>query len=1423
MAKTKKILSLALSAVISCSILPQQALAQEIQPYFNETYNKYPTNISIDDSGLSGALKNRVVSDGIHNKALLAEGNTPELKKEFGAQIKEDFVVSFDIKAVDEKISFMAGIYTDDKTKNNQITVKNNSVYISGNEKIGTLKSNVYTNIAFKYSYELNVCDIYLNRRCVMADVPVSDVKSAKGMFIKITNGAEKIYFDNVTAYPSEKLLASKNLRAYSSEETDYIDIDDYVGSYEYWNMYYMDISQENFKNVNLYPKDNQIECPRFDYTNKNRENYLKMIKTTNSDCYMDIVMRERHFRLGNPDQAYKYFVFAGDFLTTTGIKTANFPMLRDSKTYSSNADCNAAVIQGNNIVLSDGSVITDVIKPGEWFNYKLAINLKDQTVSVYVNGEECVKDSPMVCTDDSKSIDFLSLARLSLVSGNFTADLKMENCSFTAYEKPYVHGEDPKTSLYYDDAPVAEYLKDKITFHAYAKNMMKDNIKYDISDSMTYDEENDEIYVKSSLLSERLGWETGNTDDMTGIKDYVSKHPQLYLASNTNGLFIVSDEEIKTDICDKYRWFILKPYTNATLEHVTTPVALDDYVFFDRPSASQLLEMMKEKTDNLTEHPRIYADKDKFDQYRSWYKTDVTFKKWADVIIAEADVYASDETPFIDYEYQDEYRMQSKVHTKYQDRFTALGFAYQITGDTKYSDRAFKEFEMLATFPDMNPSHIIDTGCMNEAVALGYDWMYHAYTPQQRKLIEDVVLTHCIKPIASAFYGLFSAYCDANIAWYSMKATNNYNMWVIGGLIEAACAFMECDSEYLSDVAEKCIRGLEYSIKGFAPDGAWVEGPDYWQHTTRYMTAFAGTALNCFGDDFNILSYQGVSEAPDWIMSITGTQGVNNFGDAVSGEYTYDEYSFFSHYYGNKAIGSIRKYDIETRGAEPQIYDLLYYNPDITADDFKTLPKTVTTRGVESCGIRESFTDENGMFFSACGGAGWAYHSHYDTGAFVFDLNGVRWAHDLGKDNYNTGLSDYLIYRKRSEAHNTVTVNVNADSDAMLRDSFAPLTKSESNEHSAYVVYDMSSLYNEMNKFERGFYIGDDYRTLTVRDEISLNCETDVLWTMNTTADVALWDNEAMLYQDGETLHVRVECDAQDWEFVALPCKSLVQLPAGSGAQATNSEYTKLAIKIRDDGDFNITVKLNGYGEAGDKTAVDTTAIANWKLTDTAAVKTAKAERVDAVIYADGQSVEMGEEVVVKSSETMPEISVIPQAGATYEILNSAENADEKTVIKVTNAENSEYSLYSVSYSDSDAQLWDRYTVYEISDYAVSQQLQNENPAESMFDGNFLTRWTSLNEGEYVTVDLGEEKEITALAMGFWQSPKRSYNYVVSVSDDGVNFETVATGSSPLKAEGYNVYKLPATKGRYVRVTGNGNSVNVNTNILELRVLGAK
>ena len=1421
----KRITAFILFLAMTASAVPA-VYVQAATPvvYFNENFNSYVTNVTPSSPVVTGALKYRVVEDGISNKALMVEGNYPVIKNDFDFLPDGDFIVSFDIKSEKEKLSFIPAMYRADGTETTFVTVKDNAVLSSDGKNLGSLTKNGYTKISFRFNYSLDVCDVFVGKKIAISGIPAADCTTYTGLAIRITNDfGGRVYTDNFAAYKGNKLITSKNSSGFNENANDYIDFDDDTGSYEYWNTYYMNISGPKFQNVNLYPKDNVIENPRFDYKNPNRESWMHMKKTTNSDCYFDIITRDRHNRLGMSNKRYKYFVFSGTFVSENGIANAQFPMLRDSVTYGANVDAQIAMIRGKNIVLCDGTVLDNIVMPGRVFGYTIAINLHTRSFDVYIDGEERAKNVPIICSDTTKTIDVLSVARVSLTPGNNTGDLKILDCKFTGYDNPYVPGEDPKTSIYYDDTPVGEYLKDKITFHAYAGNLMVNDVKYDIDNAFLYDEATDEISVKGSVLSEKLGWNVQG-DSYISVRKYAQENG-LYCVSNKNGLFIVSQNPVNLEVSDEYQWFVTKPYESFNLYHATTAEALDDYVFFDRPKASELLEMMKSKIgDDLSAHPRIYADKNRFDELRSLYKSDATFKKWADVLIADADKYADDSTPFLEYVYQDQYRMVSVVHFKYLERFTSLGFAYQMTGNRKYSDRAFREFEKLATYPDINPSHIIDTGSMNEAVAIGYDWMYEAYTPEQRAFIEKTVVDMCIKPIASGFYGLFSAYCTANISWYGLKSTNNYNTWVIGGLLAATCAFMESDPDYLSDVAEKSIRGLEYSVKGFAPDGAWLEGPDYWEHTTKYFTAYAGSVLNCFGDDFNMLRYQGISEAPDWMMSITGIYGVNNFGDALSGEYTFEEYSFFSKYYNNTAVGSLRKYDIEVRGAEPGIYDLIYYDPAVTTSQFDSLPKVITTRGTESAGIRESFSDEKGMFFSSHGGANRGYHMHLDTGSFVFDLNGVRWAHDLGKDDYNTGLADYQMFRKRSEGHNTVTFNVSSDKDAMLSDGFAPIYDKKYNEHSAYLVYDMSNVYAETEKFNRGFYIGDNYRSLTVRDEITLNTDSDVLWSMNTMADVSVWGNEAVLYENGQALHITVDCDAPEWELVDLPCQSLVDLPVGATAQATNAEYTKLAIKAKASGNVNITVKLASFGEAADSEAVKPIPISEWKLEENAEQNTSVYEQIEAKIYADGELVSRGQRVPVKDYKTMPQIKVVPVTpGAEYEILNVAEDASDKTVIKVYNADKTTYTMYTVKYSDADIALWKSHIVHPVKNFEVSQEKQAENSGSNMFDGRMASRWTSLNTGEYVTVDLGESKEISALAMGFWKSDTRSYNYTVQVSDDGINFADVTRGSSPLKPEGYHIYEFAPVKGRFVRVVGDGNTANVNTNILELRVLGNK
>ena len=65
-------------------------------------------------------------------------------------------------------------------------------------------------------------------------------------------------------------------------------------------------------------------------------------------------------------------------------------------------------------------------------------------------------------------------------------------------------------------------------------------------------------------------------------------------------------------------------------------------------------------------------------------------------------------------------------------EQMSMLGMAYQLTGDKKYADRAWLDLESVCTFPDWHPEHHIDVGGLAVGVAIGYDWMYDAFSDEQ-------------------------------------------------------------------------------------------------------------------------------------------------------------------------------------------------------------------------------------------------------------------------------------------------------------------------------------------------------------------------------------------------------------------------------------------------------------------------------------------------------------------------------------------------------------------------------------------------------------------------------------------------------------------------------------------------------------------
>ena len=115
-------------------------------------------------------------------------------------------------------------------------------------------------------------------------------------------------------------------------------------------------------------------------------------------------------------------------------------------------------------------------------------------------------------------------------------------------------------------------------------------------------------------------------------------------------------------------------------------------------------------------------------------------------------------------------------------------------------------------------------------------------------------------------------------------------------------------------------------------------------------------------------------------------------------------------------------------------------------------------------------------------------------------------------------------------------------------------------------------------------------------------------------------------------------------------------------------------------------------------------------------------------------------------------------------------------------------------------------------------------NPGNTI-DGNLATRWSSQGIGKTLTLDLGQSKEITEVKIAWQHGDARTNFFDIAVSADGSTFQPVLTGGASsgttTQLEGYSI---SGANGRYVRITGNGNTSlgapNWNS-ILEVEVHG--
>jgi hypothetical protein len=497
-------------------------------------------------------------------------------------------------------------------------------------------------------------------------------------------------------------------------------------------------------------------------------------------------------------------------------------------------------------------------------------------------------------------------------------------------------------------------------------------------------------------------------------------------------------------------------------------------------------------------------------------------------------------------------------------NRVYALAMMYRLQGDKEYAERAWQELEAAAGFKDWNPRHFLDTAEMTHAFAIGYDWLYDYWTPERRQVLVKAVAELGFKPALEIY--------RKNTGW--TRARHNWNQVCNGGIGMGALAMGEVLPAECGEILEAALKSIQLPMAEYGPDGAWAEGPGYWNYATSYNVVFLAGLESALGTDFGLSQIPGFSEAGTFPIYATGPSGrAFNYADAGEGgirspsmfwlarKFNRPEYAWYQR---QVAYGSAQ--------------DLLWYDGRGQKPTAASLPLDKYFRNAEVVTMRSDWEGREALWVGFKAGDNKANHSNLDLGSFVLEALGYRWAVDLGADNYNLpgyfGKQRWTYYRLRAEAHNTLVINPGEGPD-QIPTAATKIVKFQSTPNRAVAVADLTPAYaNAAQSVQRGMAMLERRRVL-IQDEVKAAQPAAVWWFMTTPAQIRI-------EKDGRTAHLtqgKAELRAMllspaGAQFTVMDAVPLPTSPNPEG-QRKNTGVRKLTIHLKDVTDLRLAVLL--------------------------------------------------------------------------------------------------------------------------------------------------------------------------------------------------------------------------------------------------------
>ncbi|MBP3361482.1 MAG: discoidin domain-containing protein [Clostridia bacterium] len=1409
----RRIISLML--LLSLVYIPVRA---ENAPVFNfyDTFDSCATNDK-PSKGTFTAEEYRVIEIDTGNKGLMLKsggefGVIDAMYQNIGANgsfvFSTDIYVDGDIPEGDISVTDSAG-----KTAS-LFSVSDKGLGIMGGYKIGGISRSGATQLAVAYNASTKLTTVYVNGRvCVENWYLKNEISGVSKVNYHFSVGEKKtsqVTIDNLYVYSSDTIADKSMLpkETFNSEEIDYE-----PEVQENMVYFYRDFDEKSFNDfdkINDYSGANTAEVQ----TAADDNRYLFLEKTAAENCVIDIYPNS----YTGMDKAALNGRFAIEQCDVSGKAFGSNAQLMvvDGPIGSSTV---LVSLSGNKLVSGGQTIAT--LKKDEWVTVSAAMDFVKSTYSVYVNYKPVITDANL-----NTSTKYFSRWRIMIPASAANGDVCLDKlCVYNEQTPREINFDEAykETSYITADTEKCNLLKsfDVVNYKSNAAIIRREKSKID---NLAYTDKKGNVYLNVKAMSELYGksyahGSNGHTVNGKIVSGTVENGGIIYAPYSS---FLKEIFEKNSLIDDRGIILISSNAIDKNMYGYGTENDLWDIVnlsMYDRPSAEELKDNLNPK------HPRIIYSEEEVERVKAEVNTSAAKKKALDRLTATAETYLTT-TPV-------KYDLSSGTillgARKSLNRVMVLGQAYMLTNKGKYAERVWQEAKAICEYPDFHPDHFLDTGELSATLAIAYDWCYNYYTPEQRKIIEEAILRNSVNTAKMSYY------FRAGVNWTHWINHTGFNQNAVnsGGCLMAATAIMDIYPEECGEVASLAIKSLEAYTQSFYPSGAYGESTTYYTYGMSYWARAIGTLHAAFGTDFGLSFAPKMKESTEYSLATTSYVANNNYHDTENTNLlnAVSLFDWFAHEYEDESLHGIKNYVYKYYGNN----DIdLFYGSETEATEI-TSPEDMYLSQLELVSLRSSWAEPNGAFISMHAGDAFPGHGHIDTGTFVIDMMGERFASDLGSEDYNhlTWLAGELNVRDakpydwitRPEGHNCLVINPRYECGHNL-EAFAPVTAFETGNKNSFAVADLSQTCEEdVTSYQRGYYLGDDRRSVMVRDEVVLRKQSELYWFMHTPANITVDSSgtSAILDVNGKKVKAVLVTNIPDAKFSIMEEKPLETSP--QEYKNKFDTYRRLTVHTPQvEGNVYIQVKLIPASDPNADKAVENMPISTWEILD------GEREVLPVItgLMSDGVEVKNFNEnvysYVVNIAESQAEptkITAQSDEGYDVEVIDAASVNDEAKII-VTDTENPELTnTYSISYNKipklPDVDGYERLQVYDV--YASSTP-QSENGASNVNDNNLSTRYAVEGSGEWVELDLGSSVSFDSIALAIYYGDSRKNFYEIEVSDDGENYRNIFKGETSGTTADIEVVDIPDTTARYIRYVTQGSTAGTWNSVTEFGAL---